>query len=685
MNALRSPVRALAAFDPHGLSLLRGVRGALGCCVPLLAAQWFRDPALSWAALIGFWVALVDPGWPPRSRIVTIGAFIAGSAAGCFLAILLRPHIWPSGAFALVWCLAAILTRIWGDTAGSTGNLVAIATLIVLGTDQPSSATAAAEMAMVTIGGGLWGLLLAFCIGGRRPEAPLRAALAAVFRAEAAFVRDLVPQQQYRGAVREAIEHARGMLVSARRQWFGGSMATQSFGLLLSDAEGVLRALLALREALNDGSPTEAPAVSALADRLDATATALTDGRPIAVIASPVHAGDDADAVAVALHAATGWIAAAQWHLADPPDWAAASCEPEAVQPTNRLRQLRDNLNTESLSLRHAARFALTGAALTMLVKGLHIDMGYWITITAVIILQAYPSATWQRAIQRVGGTVLGGLIAAGTAFFLHGPAAIVIVVIPLSLLSMAFRGVSYALYIVCITPLFILITELVNHGGVLSPALGELRILDNLVGAAIGMLATFMLWPSWEAHFLRRRLAEDLRANARFLMAALDAWLGTATLRETDDARRQAGLAGNNAEASLRRTMDEPRRHPSDQIAAAMAITAAARRLAGMAALVVQSPPVPEAMARIAGIRPYLQGTAEAAADAIEHGRAPAAGSAKTLPHRSQIEILLNGVLRQLSVVSEAARRLAVPERPFPSPRDPGERSTTIPGCRSG
>ena len=60
-------------------------------------------------------------------------------------------------------------------------------------------------------------------------------------------------------------------------------------------------------------------------------------------------------------------------------------------------------------------------------------------------------------------------------------------------------------------TPLFILITEPVNRVGVLSPALGGLRMLDTLVGAAIGMLVTFVLWPSREAHFLRRRLAEDL------------------------------------------------------------------------------------------------------------------------------------------------------------------------------
>lgn len=678
MTAPQSLMRALAAFDPNGWSLARGLRGALGCCVPLLAAQWYGYSALSWAALIGFWVALVDPGWPPRNRLLTIGAFTVGSAAGCFVAVLLRPYVWPSGAFALVWCFAAILTRVWGDAAGSAGNLAALATLIVLGADEPSSIAAAGEMGALTVGGGLWGLLLAFGIGRRRPEAPLRNALAAVFRAEAAFVRDLAragPPQQRRGAVREAIEMARLLLVSARGRWFGANTAAQRFTLLLSDAEGTLRALLALREALDDAVSAAAPepALNALADRMDATAAALVDGQPIPVIAVPAASTDDV--AAATLRAATGWIDSAQRHLEGPAEQAVLAGDPDAVQPDDWLHQLRDNLTTGSLSLRHAARFALTGAALTMLTKGLRIEMGYWITITAVIILQAYPSATWQRAIQRVGGTLLGGLIAAGAAFLLHGPAAIVIIVIPLSLLSMAFRGVSYTLYIVCITPLFILITEIVSRGGVLSPELGDLRILDNLVGAAFGMLATFTLWPSWEAGFLHHRLAEDLRRNGRFLLVAIDAWLGTATMRQADDARRQAGLAGNNAEASLRRALEEPRRYPCYQIAAAIAITAAARRLAGVAALIMQSPTVPEAMGRISEMRLNLQARTEDAADAIEDGRVPAACHVPVPPDYSRVEGLMYGALRQLSVVAEAARGLAARKSPSPSPLDLNER----------
>ena len=91
------------------------------------------------------------------------------------------------------------------------------------------------------------------------------------------------------------------------------------------------------------------------------------------------------------------------------------------------------------------------------------------------------------------------------------------------------------------------------------------------------------------------------------------------------------------------------------------------------MAALIIQSPRMPDATAHISSIRPYIQGTAEAAADAIEHGRVPNADSYQALPHRSQIESLLDGVLRQLSVVSAASRSLAVPKSP--SPREPYQR----------
>ena len=140
-----------------------------------------------------------------------------------------------------------------------------------------------------------------------------------MFKAEAAFVRDLAregPPQQRRGAVREAIENARLLLVSARGRGFGGNASSQRFTLLLSDAEGSLRALLALREALDDAEPAEAPqaVLIVLADRMDAVATALSDDQRAPAIAVPAALADEV--AAATLRTATSWIDAAERHSA---------------------------------------------------------------------------------------------------------------------------------------------------------------------------------------------------------------------------------------------------------------------------------------------------------------------------------------------------------------------------------
>ncbi|MBS0621654.1 MAG: FUSC family protein [Verrucomicrobia bacterium] len=72
-----------------------------------------------------------------------------------------------------------------------------------------------------------------------------------------------------------------------------------------------------------------------------------------------------------------------------------------------------------------------------------------------------------------MGGSIGGGIIAAAAPFVLHNAMEITLVIMPLSILSMALRWASYALYVLCITPLFILMTELLNQGGLLKPELG--------------------------------------------------------------------------------------------------------------------------------------------------------------------------------------------------------------------
>lgn len=354
-----------AGIDLTGWSLQQGIRGALACGLPLLAAESLHEPVLSGAALIGLWVALADPGWPARTRILAISAFVLASAVGCFFAVLLRP--WPLAAagFALFWCFTAILTRVWGDSAATAGTLSAVAVVIVLGTDEPESLEAAALVAAVTLAGGLWGAVLAFGIGFERPGKALRRTLASVFVAEANATRRMAEETAIGdcGEITKAIETARGGLVTSRRSGLGGKAGVQAQMLLLGDAQGVLMSLMALQELLRDVPLPQRPVrrLSNLADRLDAIAAPISDHHRLESLPKRLDA-DGAGPVSAALRQADVWTRTATNRMAKPAQGASAAA-PIPDQAVNRLEQLRINLTSDSLALRHAARYALTAAA----------------------------------------------------------------------------------------------------------------------------------------------------------------------------------------------------------------------------------------------------------------------------------------------------------------------------------
>lgn len=592
---------ALGAVNRDGWNLTAGIRAGLGCGVPLILAAWCGAPSLSWAALIALWVVPVDPEWPRARRLLTIGLFILAAALGAFLAVLLRPHLIIAALFAGLWCFAAILIRVWGDAAASAGGLVAVILLIMLGVRQPSSLSGALSIAGMTIAGGLWGLLLALVIGRQAPEAPLHTALAKVLRSEAALLRDSArgSSRLRRGAVREAIEAAKAAFAAAPPPWPEAAERRRLDLAILARAEHLQLPLLALRDLLSGVERTVplGEALENLASRLDGIAdrvedTTLPERATVARGQCPASAGavppEAAETFADACRVVEAILSPAVSEETGP-------LPPlTGVGAQGWVTRLTDNLNWQSLSFRHAARFGVTGACLTALTDALGLRHSHWITLSAVIVLQAYPSATWQRAIERVSGTVLGGALAALAALVVRGPGAATLLMVPLGLLGMACRSVSYTLYVFCMTPLFLVMTELYADGGVFTPGLSLLRLGDNLAGAALGLLATCLLWPSWEGPHIRVRLAEDLRANSAFLLAALRA-SGADAERNVGAPgltalRRAAGLAGNNAEASLRRMRDEPRRRQPIALPQAVIIADAARGLASIAILRLQA-----------------------------------------------------------------------------------------------
>ena len=242
-----------------------------------------------------------------------------------------------------------------------------------------------------------------------------------------------------------------------------------------------------------------------------------------------------------------------------------------------------------SIYLRHAARLALCVCAAYLLAEGFKIPYGYWMTTTVVLVIQPYLSSSWVRAIERVVGGVLGGGLAALLGLIFHSETALLLLLFPLAMACMAFRAVNYSLYVLFLTPMFVLILDL-THPGVREVSIAGVRAMNTVIGGVIALVGCVVLWPGSEGDRLKLALADAVEGNGRLAALAL------ASPADQDQpvqaARRQAGLSSNRADEARRRAALEIwwRR---GELKAADEVQAALRRLAGTAiALWLQGQP---------------------------------------------------------------------------------------------
>ena len=211
-------------------------------------------------------------------------------------------------------------------------------------------------------------------------------------------------------------------------------------------------------------------------------------------------------------------------------------------------------------------------------------------TVTVIIVLQPHAVATVRRVLQRVGGTVLGGIVATLIARTVHQPLVLAPLLFLMATAGVAVRRVNYAVFAALITPVFVILAEM-NAGGL---HLTRVRILDTLLGGALGLLGALTLWPTRELERMPSLIAAVLRADRSYLEAVLRG-TGPAQLVA---ARRRVGLATANAEAALQRLMGEA--PPAERLEPLMALVAYARRLSASITALGASATPPAQAARL-------------------------------------------------------------------------------------
>jgi len=619
-------VRAATALGAPRPAYAAGLRGAIATVLPLVADALLHLGGGVWMSLGGFNVALSDRGGAYRERAAIMAAVTLSGAAVVLLGTLAHDRLAQAVALVFVVALFAGLARVWGAAGISIGG-ASLSTLVIALAEPAATWLDALTRAGFTIVGGLVAMGIALVIWPLRPFRPVRLAIAAGYDALAEYADDLARYNRARSAgasadlpagsavVRGALENGRAVLARMRRGRPGSSGREEHLVVLGEGVDQIFGHLVAVGEMVDSipspGHVEQADleltvvleriavtlrllAVAVLEERDpppvpvewsgDALRTAV-EGTAMSAEASTHYLQAAAILDRVSQFASVGAVTVEALRGGQPPTQvaraAAADVIPDAPEP---LMVLRAVLAPGSLILRHALRLAVVASVAVALAESLHLKRGYWLTITVVVMLQPYTSATTNRALQRVLGTVLGAILTAMLGALFHDPRAILVLSFVSAAACVALLPMNYAAYSIFLTPTFVLLAE--SAAG--DWHLASTRVMNTLLGGALALAGARLLWPSPESRRLPGYMAAALGATRDYLRCVV-------TLFEdrSDEAggklraaRRRVGLAAVNAEESFQRLVAEYDGPEADLSALMTFLTYTRRVTASVAAL---------------------------------------------------------------------------------------------------
>jgi uncharacterized membrane protein YccC len=135
------------------------------------------------------------------------------------------------------------------------------------------------------------------------------------------------------------------------------------------------------------------------------------------------------------------------------------------------------------------ARVFIAAGTAAAIAVALGMGHPYWAPVSATAVLQSsHARMAWQRGLQRGTGTAVGLLVAALVLQFHPGPVVGAVLVVVLQLAAQLFTSRNYALGVVFITPLTMLLSELLQR----SPA--RALVWDRFGGVALGILVALAI-----------------------------------------------------------------------------------------------------------------------------------------------------------------------------------------------
>jgi len=216
-----------------------------------------------------------------------------------------------------------------------------------------------------------------------------------------------------------------------------------------------------------------------------------------------------------------------------------------------------DNLSFSSSGFKHALRVSLV--CLIGFILGRTVAMGhhsYWILLTIIVILKPGFSLSKQRNYQRLIGTVAGGVVGIGILTYIPSKDTQFILLVVLMIGTYSFLRLNYVVSVLFMTPYVLILFKFLGVGIVVKE-----RIVDTLIGSSIALVASYLIFPTWEYDQILDSLKSVLEANLGYFVRVAETISGipVGTL-DYKLARKEVYVKSANLSAAFERMTSEPK-----------------------------------------------------------------------------------------------------------------------------
>lgn len=221
---------------------------------------------------------------------------------------------------------------------------------------------------------------------------------------------------------------------------------------------------------------------------------------------------------------------------------------------------LRSNLSLSSNTFRHALRMSIVLSVTYLVLMLINFsEFGiYWVLLTILVILKPGFGLTQERNLQRLIGTVIGGIIGAIILMLIPDPTIRFTLLIVFFFIAYSLFRINYIMAVIFMTP-YVLI--MLSFTGANTIEIAKERIFDTFIGGVIAFLSSYVIFPNWESFQIKTNMRKLLVANYQYLSQAISILYGQSIgVTEYKLARKEVYIATANMGSTFQRLLTEPK-----------------------------------------------------------------------------------------------------------------------------